>query len=232
MKLALFDDNRLGVVSADDSTVVDVTDALPWPHDPDPLTAGWWRALCRDFADLSPALRSAAESGPARPLAQVTLRAPALGPTKVVAAASNYGEHVAEMHDGAGADAGPGRGLDDGVRRLPQGAVVHRRPGADVSCRPTWSPPGRRSTTSPNWSSSSAAAGRTSRWSRRWTRSSASPPGWTSPCAAPRPVPPQELRLVLPARALAGHDRRAGRRLGPGHPAHQRGRGAPVGEHP
>jgi 2-keto-4-pentenoate hydratase/2-oxohepta-3-ene-1,7-dioic acid hydratase in catechol pathway len=28
----------------------------------------------------------------------VTLRAPALGPTKVVAAASNYGEHVAEMH--------------------------------------------------------------------------------------------------------------------------------------
>ena len=98
MKLALFDDNRLGVVSADDRTVVDVTGALPWPHDPDPLTAGWWRALCRDFADLAPALAEAARSGKPRPVGEVVLRAPVLGPTKVLAAASNYGEHVAEMH--------------------------------------------------------------------------------------------------------------------------------------
>ena len=47
MKLALFDDLRLGAVDGDD--VVDVTAALPWPHDDDPLTAGWWRRLCRDF---------------------------------------------------------------------------------------------------------------------------------------------------------------------------------------
>jgi 2-keto-4-pentenoate hydratase/2-oxohepta-3-ene-1,7-dioic acid hydratase in catechol pathway len=98
VKLALFDDNRLGIVCADDASVVDVTDALPWPHDPDPLTAGWWRALCRDFDSLAPALESAADAGTPRPLAGVTLRAPALAPTKVVAAASNYGEHVAEMH--------------------------------------------------------------------------------------------------------------------------------------
>ena len=98
MKLALFDDNRLGVVSADDRTVVDVTGALPWPHDPDPLTAGWWRALCRDFADLAPALAEVARSGKPRPVGEVVLRAPVLGPTKVLAAASNYGEHVAEMH--------------------------------------------------------------------------------------------------------------------------------------
>jgi 2-keto-4-pentenoate hydratase/2-oxohepta-3-ene-1,7-dioic acid hydratase in catechol pathway len=103
MKLALFDDNRLGVVldaegSAVDASVVDVTDALPWPHDPDPITAGWWRALCRDFATLRPALERAAADGPRRPLAEVTLRAPALAPSKVVAAACNYGEHVAEMH--------------------------------------------------------------------------------------------------------------------------------------
>ena len=98
MKLALFDDARLGVVSADDATVVDVTDALPWPHDPDPVTAGWWRALCRDFATVAPRLREAAESGTPRPVAEVTLRAPVLGPSKVIAAASNYGEHVAEMH--------------------------------------------------------------------------------------------------------------------------------------
>jgi 2-keto-4-pentenoate hydratase/2-oxohepta-3-ene-1,7-dioic acid hydratase in catechol pathway len=98
VKLALFDDNRLGVVSADDATLVDVTGALPWPHDPDPLTAGWWRALCRDFASVAPRLREAAETGPRRPVAEVALRAPVLGPSKVLAAASNYGEHVAEMH--------------------------------------------------------------------------------------------------------------------------------------
>jgi 2-keto-4-pentenoate hydratase/2-oxohepta-3-ene-1,7-dioic acid hydratase in catechol pathway len=98
LKLALFDDNRLGIVSADDATLVDVTDALPWPHDPDPLTAGWWRALCRDHASLAPALQAAADAGTPRPIADVTLRAPALAPTKVVAAASNYGDHVAEMH--------------------------------------------------------------------------------------------------------------------------------------
>jgi 2-keto-4-pentenoate hydratase/2-oxohepta-3-ene-1,7-dioic acid hydratase in catechol pathway len=100
LKLALFDDNRLGVVSTTDDgdVVVDVTAALPWPHDPDPLTAGWWRALCRDFADLAPALAAAAAEGTPRPVSGVTLRAPALAPTKVIAAASNYGEHVAEMH--------------------------------------------------------------------------------------------------------------------------------------
>lgn len=98
MKLALFDDNRLGVVSPDGTTLVDVTEALPWPHDPDPLTAGWWRALCRAFAELAPVLEKAATAGEPRPVGDVVLRAPALGPSKVVAAASNYGEHVAEMH--------------------------------------------------------------------------------------------------------------------------------------
>jgi 2-keto-4-pentenoate hydratase/2-oxohepta-3-ene-1,7-dioic acid hydratase in catechol pathway len=98
VKLALFDDNRLGVVAADDATLVDVTDALPGPHVPDPVTAGWWRAVCRDFATVAPWLREAAAAGAPRPIAEVTLRAPVLGPSKVLAAASNYGEHVAEMH--------------------------------------------------------------------------------------------------------------------------------------
>ncbi|OLT16089.1 hypothetical protein BJF78_15135 [Pseudonocardia sp. CNS-139] len=97
MKLALFDDHRLGVVTSapDGDTIVDVTDALPWPHDPDPVTAGWWRGLARDFGALSGALRTAAERGAPRPVADVTLLPPVLGPSKVVAAASNYGEHVA-----------------------------------------------------------------------------------------------------------------------------------------
>jgi 2-keto-4-pentenoate hydratase/2-oxohepta-3-ene-1,7-dioic acid hydratase in catechol pathway len=99
MRLALFGAHRLGVVTGDgDGEIVDVTEALPWSHDPDPLTAGWWRALCRDFEELRPVLEQAAASGVARPISEVTLQAPAMAPSKIVAAASNYREHVAEMH--------------------------------------------------------------------------------------------------------------------------------------
>jgi 2-keto-4-pentenoate hydratase/2-oxohepta-3-ene-1,7-dioic acid hydratase in catechol pathway len=97
VKLALFDDHRLGVVTGDQ--IVDVTDALPWPHDADPVTAGWWRRLCREFDAVRPALEEAAGAGRTRPVDAVRLRAPALNPSKIVACASNYAAHVAEMHD-------------------------------------------------------------------------------------------------------------------------------------
>ncbi len=97
MKLAIFDDMRLGVVSGDERSVVDVTAALPWPHDPDPVGAGWWVRLCRDLGSLRARLETAASGGRARPLSEVRLRASVLNPGKVVACASNYAEHVAEM---------------------------------------------------------------------------------------------------------------------------------------
>jgi 2-keto-4-pentenoate hydratase/2-oxohepta-3-ene-1,7-dioic acid hydratase in catechol pathway len=96
VKLALFDGWRLGVVTGDE--VADVTGALPG-HDPDPLTAGWWRALCRDFGTLRPVLESAARSASRVPLASVRLCPPVLGPSKVLACACNYPDHVAEMHE-------------------------------------------------------------------------------------------------------------------------------------
>ncbi|GAA1877724.1 fumarylacetoacetate hydrolase family protein [Asanoa iriomotensis] len=94
MRLAIFDDYRLGAVT--DAGVVDVTGALPWAADPDPLTAGWWRRLCRDFDAVHDDLRQAAAEGEPR---DVTLRAPVLNPSKIVACASNYAAHVQEMHD-------------------------------------------------------------------------------------------------------------------------------------
>ena len=97
MRIALFDQNRLGVVV--DGGVVDVTDRLPWPHDPSPLSATWWRLLCRDLGELAPGLADAAKDREARPLDSVTLCAPVLNPSKLVAAASNYSDHVREMHD-------------------------------------------------------------------------------------------------------------------------------------
>jgi 2-keto-4-pentenoate hydratase/2-oxohepta-3-ene-1,7-dioic acid hydratase in catechol pathway len=96
VKLAVFDDQRLGIVTGDG--LVDATAALPWPHDPDPVTAGWWRRLCRDFAEARPALERAAAAGPVVPLDRVRLRAAALNPSKIIAAASNYAAHVEEMH--------------------------------------------------------------------------------------------------------------------------------------
>ena len=96
MRLAIFDEQRLGVLA--EGGVVDVTGALPWPHDPDPVTAGWWRRLCRDFAAARDGLAEAARIGPVLPLDTVRLRAPVLGPSKIVASASNYADHVAEMH--------------------------------------------------------------------------------------------------------------------------------------
>jgi 2-keto-4-pentenoate hydratase/2-oxohepta-3-ene-1,7-dioic acid hydratase in catechol pathway len=99
VRLAILDGLRLGVVS--DTTVVDVTAALPWPHDPDPLTAGWWRLLCRDLDLVRPALAAAARdpSAPRTAIGDARLLAPALNPSKIVAAASNYQAHVAEMHE-------------------------------------------------------------------------------------------------------------------------------------
>lgn len=96
MKLALFDDLRLGAVT--DDGIVDVTAALP-AYDPDPVTAGWWRALCRDFLRLRPDLEAAAKAGTPIPLDRVRLRAPVLNPSKIVACASNYRDHVEEMHE-------------------------------------------------------------------------------------------------------------------------------------
>jgi 2-keto-4-pentenoate hydratase/2-oxohepta-3-ene-1,7-dioic acid hydratase in catechol pathway len=99
MRLAIFDDWRLGAVDPYGETVSDVTSALPGTYDPDPCGAGWWVRLCRDFRILQPRLVAAARSAAPRPLAGVRLRAPVLNPGKIIACASNYEAHVAEMRD-------------------------------------------------------------------------------------------------------------------------------------
>lgn len=94
MRLALFNENRLGVVRGEDA-LVDVTSALPhWDND---YAANWWLRLCHDYESLRPRLESAAREGQAQPLSGVRLRASALNPSKILAAASNYGAHRAEM---------------------------------------------------------------------------------------------------------------------------------------
>jgi 2-keto-4-pentenoate hydratase/2-oxohepta-3-ene-1,7-dioic acid hydratase in catechol pathway len=89
VKICRFDDDRIGVVEGD--RVIDVTLALalvlvggvaPWPLVI--ATLAGWRA--ETFADC-----------PSRVLADVTLRAPAYGVGKIIAAPVNYAAHVREM---------------------------------------------------------------------------------------------------------------------------------------
>ncbi|HTW85359.1 MAG TPA: fumarylacetoacetate hydrolase family protein [Candidatus Sulfotelmatobacter sp.] len=101
MRLALFDDWRLGAVDAAGTSLVDVTAAIPdWSDDE--LGAGWWVRLVRDFAQRRGAIErlAANPNATAIPLERVRLRASALNPTKIVAAAANYAAHVEEMRGG------------------------------------------------------------------------------------------------------------------------------------
>ena len=94
MKLALFDDFRLGLVQ--EEQILDITGAVHG-HDSDPLGAGWWVRLCRDFPEVKSRIIAVARTAKAKPLTGVRLRPAVLNPGKIVAAASNYAAHVEEL---------------------------------------------------------------------------------------------------------------------------------------
>ena len=93
MKLGIFDEHRLGLVIGEE--MVDVTEALPH-YDPG-YAANFWLRMCRDFDVLRPRIERASREGLRKPLERVRLMAPVLNPSKIIAAASNYQEHVTEM---------------------------------------------------------------------------------------------------------------------------------------
>ncbi|WP_353952552.1 fumarylacetoacetate hydrolase family protein [Knoellia sp. S7-12] len=100
MRIARFDDDRIGVVI--DDNIVDVThavdeDAQAWP----PVTMN---RVIRDFDAVRPLLERAASEGARRPLAEVTLLTPVPWPNKVIAYPVNYHDHGREMQAGYRAD--------------------------------------------------------------------------------------------------------------------------------
>lgn len=95
VKLAIFDDNRLGVIT--EKGLCDVTGVLP-QHDGGYATNFWVR-MCRDFEELRPKIQAVVKGGGGVSLDRVRLRSSVLNPTKVIATASNYGSHVEEMRD-------------------------------------------------------------------------------------------------------------------------------------
>jgi 2-keto-4-pentenoate hydratase/2-oxohepta-3-ene-1,7-dioic acid hydratase in catechol pathway len=105
MKICRFDDNRLGLVSADGNSVADVTkitDDLPvvrWPRLPaDPFFAR--------LPELRAGIEALARSASWIPIDRVALRSPVAGPSKLIAAPVNYRAHIDEANADKGINFG------------------------------------------------------------------------------------------------------------------------------
>jgi len=102
MRIARFDDDRIGIVVHD--RVLDVTDQITAQLDASPYRAPYslTRRLITHFTAVRPLLEQlVAELGPdaGRPLEDVRLLAPVADPTKIVAAPVNYRDHQSEMNE-------------------------------------------------------------------------------------------------------------------------------------
>ncbi|MBI2755956.1 MAG: fumarylacetoacetate hydrolase family protein [Chloroflexi bacterium] len=94
MRLAVFDDWRIGVVSG--GGVSDITEALPgWSPRLGPSAVN---ELIARFDELRPDIQRRVAAQTPRPLGQVRLRAPVPRPTHLFAAPRNFREHQNEMH--------------------------------------------------------------------------------------------------------------------------------------
>ena len=93
MKIALFNENRIGVVK--DSNIFDITELILWNTE-EPQTS--LVKLMGEFDSLKSKIEEELKSCTAYPLADVTLRAPIPNPSKIVAAPINYILHKEEMN--------------------------------------------------------------------------------------------------------------------------------------
>jgi 2-keto-4-pentenoate hydratase/2-oxohepta-3-ene-1,7-dioic acid hydratase in catechol pathway len=92
MKLARFDDNRIGIVRGDD--IIDITDVVDGrPREWPPVAMN---RLIANFAEFRGKLEAAARSK-GKPLGTVKLLTPIPWPNKVIAYPVNYHEHGIEM---------------------------------------------------------------------------------------------------------------------------------------
>ncbi|WP_369046541.1 fumarylacetoacetate hydrolase family protein [Sinomonas sp. P10A9] len=91
MRLAVFDDHRIGVV--EDDAVRDVTHVVPAVFDTWPEQRMNW--LIRNWQSVGPGLAAAA--GAVRPITQVALRAANPAPPQVFAIPANYHAHLGEI---------------------------------------------------------------------------------------------------------------------------------------
>ena len=93
MKIALFNDNAVGVVDGDH--IIDITELTGWNHDNPQASLV---QLMKDFDTLKPQIETHIDSCAVYPVSDVALRAPVPNPSKIVAAPINYMLHKEEMN--------------------------------------------------------------------------------------------------------------------------------------
>ncbi|WDL95675.1 fumarylacetoacetate hydrolase family protein [Alicyclobacillus sp. ALC3] len=93
MRLALYNDNQLGVVVGE--MVVEVGNAVRWDKHDTPRS---FRHLLEGFVEYRAAIETAALQGPKVRLSDVQLLPPVPSPGKIVAAPVNYMSHKLEMN--------------------------------------------------------------------------------------------------------------------------------------
>lgn len=93
MKIALFNENRLGVVNG--SSVTDITELTDW-NNKEPQAS--LVKLMKEFEALKPKIEEGLGSCPVYQISDVSLRAPVPNPSKIVAAPINYILHQQEMN--------------------------------------------------------------------------------------------------------------------------------------
>ena len=179
VRLALFDSWRVGVIDVGAQTITDVTGAVPGAGDADPLGAGWWVRMCRDFEDLRPRLDDARSRGHAVPLGEVRLRPPVLNPGKVVATVELRQARCRDPRGRARASRWPRRALAARLRRVPEGDVVGDGPGDAVVFPSGPEAAGREIHHESELAVVMVAAARRSAQRRRSTMCSATPSGST-----------------------------------------------------
>lgn len=93
MKIALFNENRLGVVNG--SSVTDITELTYW-NNKEPQAS--LVKLMEEFEALKPKIEEGLGSCPVYQISDVSLRAPVPNPSKIIAAPINYILHQKEMN--------------------------------------------------------------------------------------------------------------------------------------
>lgn len=95
MKIASFDNHRIGLVEGD--RIVDITCVVPAALDSLPQQRVNW--LVAHWSDVQPAVAAARASGASRSLAEVRLIGANPCPPHVFAAPANYQKHIGELGD-------------------------------------------------------------------------------------------------------------------------------------
>lgn len=95
MRIALFDEGRLGLVR--DGRVYDVSDALDvLPDAAKPWLATWGDPLIANLGTLRAAIEAALPSAASQPVEAVRFLSPVQRPTKIIGVPVNYPKHVSE----------------------------------------------------------------------------------------------------------------------------------------